>query len=72
MQQQVLGTVPEGFYSYFRVRFPRLLLCVYEVVKEFFGDEDVFGVYFYKRPVKDKEKKERGQEKGNGKDADSE
>jgi serine/threonine-protein kinase/endoribonuclease IRE1 len=52
--QQVLGPVPEGFYAYFRVRFPRLLLCVFEVVKEYFGEEDVFSTYFYKRPVKEK------------------
>jgi len=54
-----MGPVPEGFYAYFRIRFPRLLLCVYEVVKEYFGDEDVFGVYFYKRPFKDKKAKEK-------------
>jgi hypothetical protein len=63
-----MGPVPEGFYAYFRIRFPRLLLCVFEVVKEYFGDEDVFGVYFYKRPIKPEKEKGKGKEKEKDKD----
>lgn len=57
--QVVLGPIPDGFYGYFRIRFPRLLLCVFEVVREYFGNEDVFGTYFYHRPVKDKDGKDK-------------
>ncbi len=45
--QQVLGPVPEGYFKYFRIRFPYLLLVTYEVVREFFGGEDVFRHYYY-------------------------
>lgn len=50
--QLVMGPIPDGFYKYFHSRFPNLLLCAYEVVKEHFGQEDVFRPYYYHRPSK--------------------
>lgn len=44
--QEVLGSVPEGFDSYFRARFPKLLIEVYKVLYEFCWEEELLGKYF--------------------------
>ncbi|PWA62555.1 PUG domain-containing protein [Artemisia annua] len=44
--QEVLGSVPTGFESYFSSRFPKLLMEVYKVLKPFCAEEEVFFKYY--------------------------
>nr|GEY08099.1 serine/threonine-protein kinase/endoribonuclease IRE1b-like isoform X2 [Tanacetum cinerariifolium] len=44
--QEVLGSVPTGFESYFSSRFPKLLMEVYKVLKPFCAEEEVFHKYY--------------------------
>ncbi|XP_065855475.1 serine/threonine-protein kinase/endoribonuclease IRE1a [Euphorbia lathyris] len=44
--QELVGAVPEGYENYFSSRFPKLLIEVYKVVREFCGDEGCFHKYF--------------------------
>ncbi|XP_074286655.1 serine/threonine-protein kinase/endoribonuclease IRE1b-like [Silene latifolia] len=44
--QEVLGSVPEGFDSYFTARFPNLLIEVYRVIYEYCWEEELLGKYF--------------------------
>lgn len=44
--QEILGSVPEGFDSYFSSRFPRLLIEVYKVVSRHCKGEECFQKYF--------------------------
>ncbi|EPS70743.1 hypothetical protein M569_04013, partial [Genlisea aurea] len=43
--QLVLGSVPDGFDSYFSTRFPRLLMEVYRVIIKYCADEEIFHKY---------------------------
>lgn len=42
----ILGQPPEGFYSYFSGRFPRLLIEVYKVICFYCGEEESLSKYF--------------------------
>jgi serine/threonine-protein kinase/endoribonuclease IRE1 len=44
--QDLLGPVPEGYESYFRARFPRLLIEIYKVLIDHCKDERMFRRYF--------------------------
>lgn len=44
--QHALGSVPDGFASYFEERFPRLLMHVYYVVLDNLKEESQFQAYF--------------------------
>ncbi|CAM6021866.1 unnamed protein product [Sphagnum balticum] len=44
--QDLLGPVPEGYESYFRARFPRLLIEIYKVLIDHCKDERMFKRYF--------------------------
>lgn len=44
--QAILGSVPEGFNSYFSTRFPKLLMEVYPVICGFCEEEETFHKYF--------------------------
>lgn len=44
--QEILGPLPDGFDSYFSIRFPRLLIEVYRVIQSHCKDEDIFRKYF--------------------------
>lgn len=44
--QGILGTVPDGFDSYFSIRFPRLLIEVYRVIQYYCKEEEIFRKYF--------------------------
>ncbi|GFP92962.1 serine/threonine-protein kinase/endoribonuclease ire1a [Phtheirospermum japonicum] len=44
--QTLLGTVPDGFDSYFSTRFPKLTIEVYKVFFRFCADEEIFHKYF--------------------------
>ncbi|CAI9270320.1 unnamed protein product [Lactuca saligna] len=44
--QSVLGVVPTGFEGYFNSRFPRLVMEVYKVLKEYCGDEEFLHKYY--------------------------
>ena len=44
--QEVLGSVPTGFESYFSSRFPNLLMEVYKVLNPFCAEEEVFLKYY--------------------------
>lgn len=44
--QQLFDSYPEGFETYFRSRFPRLLLEVFKIVYRHCGNEDGFRKYF--------------------------
>ncbi|GJZ15258.1 serine/threonine-protein kinase/endoribonuclease IRE1a-like protein [Tanacetum coccineum] len=44
--QEVLGSLPTGFESYFSSRFPNLLMEVYKVLKPFCEEEEVFHKYY--------------------------
>lgn len=44
--QEVLGSVPTGFESYFSSRFPKLLMEVYKVLKPFCAEEEAFLKYY--------------------------
>lgn len=44
--QQLVGTLPEGYENYFRNKFPRLLLEVFQVVHKHCRQEDLFQTYF--------------------------
>jgi len=46
--QSKLGPVPEGFFKYFRDRFPKLFICTYVVIYEFVRHEEPFKLYFVK------------------------
>ncbi|PRQ19336.1 putative protein kinase IRE1 family [Rosa chinensis] len=43
--QELLGTVPEGFDSYFSSRFPKLLIEVYNVLYKYCKEEEFFRKY---------------------------
>lgn len=42
----ILGPIPEGFYSYFSTRFPKLLIEVYHVICDHCSSEEQFHKYF--------------------------
>ncbi|CAO2817479.1 unnamed protein product [Amaranthus hypochondriacus] len=44
--QEVLGSVPEGFDSYFTARFPNLLIEVFRVIYDYCWEEELLGKYF--------------------------
>ncbi|KAL7116445.1 hypothetical protein ACP275_03G005700 [Erythranthe tilingii] len=44
--QAILGSVPEGFDSYFSTRFPSLLIEVYQIFLRYCADEELFQKYF--------------------------
>ncbi|XP_071703894.1 serine/threonine-protein kinase/endoribonuclease IRE1b-like [Rutidosis leptorrhynchoides] len=44
--RDVLGLVPTGFESYFSSRFPKLLMEVYKVLKDYCGEEECFHKYY--------------------------
>lgn len=44
--QSLLGSVPEGFDSYFSTRFPELLIEVYHVIYSHCFEEEIFHRYF--------------------------
>ncbi|XP_065860142.1 LOW QUALITY PROTEIN: serine/threonine-protein kinase/endoribonuclease IRE1a-like [Euphorbia lathyris] len=44
--QELVGAVPEGYENYFSSRFPKLLIEVYKVVRQFCEEEDCFHKYF--------------------------
>ncbi|KAL8549971.1 hypothetical protein ACS0TY_008701 [Phlomoides rotata] len=44
--QEIIGPVPEGFDRYFKSRFPKLLIEVYNVMKKYCSEEDCFVKYF--------------------------
>ncbi|XP_047978900.1 serine/threonine-protein kinase/endoribonuclease IRE1b-like [Salvia hispanica] len=44
--QSILGSVPEGFNTYFSTRFPKLLIEVYHVIRCHCENEETFGKYF--------------------------
>lgn len=44
--QSVLGAVPTGFERYFSSRFPKLVMEVYKVLKEYCGEEEFLHKYF--------------------------
>ncbi|KAJ8629312.1 hypothetical protein MRB53_022635 [Persea americana] len=44
--QELLGSVPEGFYNYFASRFPKLFIEVYKVIYNHCRKEDNFRIYF--------------------------
>ncbi|TYI88702.1 hypothetical protein E1A91_D03G001300v1 [Gossypium mustelinum] len=44
--QELVGSVPEGFYGYFASRFPRLFIEVYKVVCRRCREEECFQKYF--------------------------
>ncbi|KAL8523998.1 hypothetical protein ACS0TY_013817 [Phlomoides rotata] len=44
--QLILGSVPEGFDSYFSTRFPKLLIVVYHVILSHCSEEEIFHKYF--------------------------
>ncbi|XP_042046969.1 serine/threonine-protein kinase/endoribonuclease IRE1b-like [Salvia splendens] len=44
--QAILGSVPEGFNTYFSTRFPKLLIEVYHVIRCHCENEETFGKYF--------------------------
>ncbi|KAL3655153.1 hypothetical protein CASFOL_000939 [Castilleja foliolosa] len=44
--QTLLGSVPDGFDSYFSTRFPKLLIEVYRVFFRFCAEEEIFHKYF--------------------------
>ncbi|KHG10461.1 Serine/threonine-protein kinase/endoribonuclease IRE1 [Gossypium arboreum] len=44
--QELVGSVPEGFYGYFASRFPRLFIEVYKVVSSRCREEECFQKYF--------------------------
>jgi len=44
--QSNLGPIPDGFFKYFQVKFPRLLICTYVVMHEFVRNEEPFKLYF--------------------------
>lgn len=44
--QAILGSVPEGFNSYFSTRFPQLLIEVYNIILRHCGEEEIFHKYF--------------------------
>lgn len=41
-----IGTLPDGFYRYFTLRFPRLLLSVYRLMADILGDDELLGQFF--------------------------
>jgi serine/threonine-protein kinase/endoribonuclease IRE1 len=41
-----LGEPPAGFLSYFTKRFPKLLLHVHSVVRQYLAHEPMFTLYF--------------------------
>ncbi|KAK0577498.1 hypothetical protein LWI29_033989 [Acer saccharum] len=43
--QELLGTIPEGFYDYFSSRFPKLLMEVYNVVYRYCNEEEFLQKY---------------------------
>ncbi len=43
--QEILGTNPEAAWLYFRTRFPRLLLEVYRIMRQFKGDSHLDSFY---------------------------
>ncbi|XP_044511209.1 serine/threonine-protein kinase/endoribonuclease IRE1b-like isoform X3 [Mangifera indica] len=43
--QELLGSLPEGFYNYFSSRFPKLLIEVYEVINRYCKEEEFFQKY---------------------------
>lgn len=45
--QQLFEPFPEGFETYFRIRFPRLLLEVFKVVHKHCRNEELFKRYFH-------------------------
>ncbi|XP_004300122.1 PREDICTED: serine/threonine-protein kinase/endoribonuclease IRE1b-like isoform X2 [Fragaria vesca subsp. vesca] len=49
--QELLGTVPEGFDSYFSSRFPKLLIEVYKVLYKYCKEEEFFRKYIKGNPV---------------------
>ncbi|KAL0440473.1 UNVERIFIED_CONTAM: Serine/threonine-protein kinase/endoribonuclease IRE1a [Sesamum latifolium] len=49
--QAILGPVPEGFYSYFSTRFPKLLIEVYQVFLSHCAEEETFHKYFRIYPI---------------------
>ncbi|KAL5706089.1 non-specific serine/threonine protein kinase [Ranunculus cassubicifolius] len=44
--QELLGSVSEGFDGYFAIRFPRFLIEVYKVIREYCKEEELFEKYF--------------------------
>nr|XP_043632077.1 serine/threonine-protein kinase/endoribonuclease IRE1b-like [Erigeron canadensis] len=46
--QAVLGPVPTGFEGYFSSRFPKLLMEVYKVLKQYCGEEEFLNKYYRK------------------------
>lgn len=44
--QELLGPLPEGYYSYFSKRFPKLLIEVYKVIYMYCREEEDFAKYF--------------------------
>ncbi|XP_002979501.2 serine/threonine-protein kinase/endoribonuclease IRE1a [Selaginella moellendorffii] len=44
--QQILGSIPQGYESYFRTRFPKLLMEVYKVIADHCWEEEMFQPYF--------------------------
>ncbi|KAG9441052.1 hypothetical protein H6P81_016906 [Aristolochia fimbriata] len=44
--KELLGSVPVGFDGYFAVRFPKLLIEVYKVIRKYCKEEECFLKYF--------------------------
>ncbi|XP_022858429.1 serine/threonine-protein kinase/endoribonuclease IRE1a-like [Olea europaea var. sylvestris] len=44
--QELIGSVPEGFDSYFKTRYPKLLIEVYKVMYAYCREEEWFLKYF--------------------------
>ncbi|AMD19756.1 HCL395Cp [Eremothecium sinecaudum] len=42
----IMGPIPDGFYTYFIKRFPNLLMAIYFVVKENLKDDQILGEFF--------------------------
>ncbi|CEP62363.1 bifunctional endoribonuclease/protein kinase IRE1 LALA0_S05e03972g [Lachancea lanzarotensis] len=42
---EVMGPIPDGFYLFFARRFPRLLIEIYFVVREYLKDDQILGSY---------------------------
>lgn len=41
-----MGPLPDGFYWYFQIRFPRLLLSVYKLMEKILPDDELLGQFF--------------------------
>lgn len=41
----VMGPIPNGFYDYFTLRFPNLLMVIYSLVKDKLGNDQILSKF---------------------------